>query len=74
MSDTIKKELETSNLLEEAEDLAIGAGTGSVVNAVNPGSLIISSALPPVQHLTLRGNCGIVVTKDLICRGKITLL
>jgi len=75
MSDTIKKELETMNLLEESEDLAIGAGAVSVGKIDNIGT-IISSAMPPVAHLTvmtIKSNCNIILTKNLSCRTKITL-
>ena len=55
MSENFKKEVETKELLEEAEDLSIGSGAG-MTSALNPGAVIISSAMPPINHLTLRGN------------------
>lgn len=70
MSENFKKEVETKELLEEAEDLSIGSGAGIAVN-LNPGTSIISSAMPPINHLTLRGTCGIVLTKDMACKKKI---
>ena len=70
MSENFKKEVETKELLEEAEDLSIGSGAG-MTSALNTGAVIISSAMPPINHLTLRGNCGIIVTKNTICKGKL---
>ena len=70
MSENFKQEVETKELLEEAEDLSIGSGAG-MTSALNPGAVIISSAMPPINHLTLRGNCGIIVTKNTICKGKL---
>ena len=68
MSDNLKKEAETRSLLEEVEDLSIGSGAGTIVN---PGSTIISSAMPPINYLTLKGRCNTVVTKGIVCKGKI---
>lgn len=67
MSDTIKKELETNSLLEEAEELSIGAGATAVGKA---GNLIVSSALTittPISsanpRVSINLSCLTVVTR-----------
>ena len=64
MSDKLKKDAETKELLEEVEDLSIGAGAGTILN---PGISIVSSAMPPI---TIKYRCEITLTKDAICKGK----
>jgi len=61
MSETVKKSMEINSLLEEAEDLSIGAGVkaehlilSSIISATQPVSIVlISSARPDFNRATV---------------------
>ena len=62
MSENVKKSMEINSLLEETEELAIGAGTVSAVGNLVAVSVAqpISSAMPLVS---IRYSCLTVVTR-----------
>ena len=61
MSENVKKSIEINSLLEETEELAIGAGVSSkIISVATP----ISSAMPRVS---INLSCLTVVTRDARC-------
>ena len=61
MSENVKKSMEINSLLEETEELAIGAGVSSkIISVATP----ISSAMPRVS---INLSCLTVVTRDSRC-------
>ena len=61
MSENVKKSIELNSLLEETEELAIGAGVSSkIISVATP----ISSAMPRVS---INLSCLTVVTRDARC-------
>jgi len=61
MSETVKKSMEMNSLLEETEELSIGAG------ATAAGNLIVSSALTTLPRVSINLSCLTVVTRDYKC-------
>lgn len=61
MSETVKKSMEINSLLEETEDLSIGAG------ATAAGNLIVSSAITTLPRVSINICCLTVVTRDSRC-------
>ena len=60
MSENAKKSMEINSLLEETEDLAIGAGTVSAVGNLISIAQPVSSAMPLVS---IKYSCLTVVTR-----------
>lgn len=66
MSENVKKSMEINSLLEETEELSIGAGA-TAVGKIDLGTRIISSAMPRVS---INLSCLTVVTRDYRCLVK----
>ena len=64
MSENVKKSIEINSLLEETEELAIGAGAISKISPISTVITPISSAMPRVS---INLSCLTVVTRDARC-------